>query len=54
MDPIHTLMGRVTSEAMVLSFEDGFRITALAIGLGIFMVLLLKRPQPQEAPSGAH
>jgi MFS transporter, DHA2 family, multidrug resistance protein len=54
MDPAAVMMGRVTSEAMVMSFEDGFRITMLAIGLGIFMVMLLKRPRPQGAPSGAH
>jgi MFS transporter, DHA2 family, multidrug resistance protein len=54
MDPIATFMGRVTQQAMVMSFEDGFRITALAIGLGIVMVMLLKRPLPQAAPSGAH
>jgi DHA2 family multidrug resistance protein len=55
MDPIATLVGRVTSEAMVMSFEDGFRITMLAIGLGIFMVLLLKRARAAPgAPSGAH
>ncbi len=40
---------------MVVSFEDGFRITMLAIGLGIFMVLLLKRAKAAPgAPSGAH
>jgi DHA2 family multidrug resistance protein len=54
MDPAGALMARVTREAMVMSFEDGFRITMLAIGLGIFMVMLLKRPRPQGAPSGAH
>jgi DHA2 family multidrug resistance protein len=55
MDPVSTLMGRVTREAMVMSFEDGFRMTMLAIGLGIFMVMLLKKPRPQDgAPSGAH
>ena len=55
MDPAGTLVGRVAREAMVLSFEDGFRITMLAIGLGIVMVLLLKRPTPAAgAPSGAH
>jgi DHA2 family multidrug resistance protein len=55
MDPAGTLMGRVAREAMVLSFEDGFRITMLAIGLGIVMVMLLKRPQAAAgAPSGAH
>ena len=55
MDAASTMLGRVTREAMVLSFEDGFRKTMLAIGLGIVMVLLLKRPSPQAgAPSGAH
>jgi len=55
MDAASTLMGRITREAMVLSFEDGFRITMVAIGLGIFMVMLLRRPAPATgAPSGAH
>ncbi|HEX8108967.1 MAG TPA: DHA2 family efflux MFS transporter permease subunit, partial [Kofleriaceae bacterium] len=38
MDPPTMLAGRVLREAMVLSFEDGFRITMTAIGLGIVMV----------------
>jgi DHA2 family multidrug resistance protein len=55
MDPAGTLMGRVARQSMVLSFEDGFRITMLAIGLGLFMVVLLKRARPATgAPSGAH
>lgn len=54
MEPVSALMSQVTRESMVLSFEDGFRITALAIGLGLFMVMLLKRPQPGAAPGGAH
>jgi DHA2 family multidrug resistance protein len=56
MDPAGQLMGRVVQQAMVLSFEDGFRLTMVSIGLGIFMVLLLKRPKPAAggAPSGAH
>ncbi len=54
MDPPTMLAGRVLREAMVLSFEDGFRITMTAIGLGIVMVVLLKRPAAQGAPSGAH
>jgi DHA2 family multidrug resistance protein len=54
MDPVATLMTRVGRESMVLSFEDGFRIAALMIGLGIIMVMLIKRPLPQPAPSGAH
>ena len=54
MDPAGAMMRRVASEAMVMSFEDGFRITMVAIGLGIIMVMLLKRPRPQAGPSGAH
>jgi DHA2 family multidrug resistance protein len=55
MDPAVTLMRRVTGEASVLSFEGGFRITMLAIGLGLIMVLLLKRATPApEVAGGAH
>jgi MFS transporter, DHA2 family, multidrug resistance protein len=55
MDPAATLLGRIARQAMVLSFEDGFRLTMLAIGLGIIMVMLLRRPQAAAgAPSGAH
>jgi MFS transporter, DHA2 family, multidrug resistance protein len=56
MDPAAQLLGRVTREAMVMSFEDGFRMTMTAIGLGIVMVMLLKRAKaaPGGAPSGAH
>lgn len=55
MDAASTLMGRVTQQAMVMSFEDGFRLTMLTIGMGIFMVMLLKRTRPgQGAPAGAH
>jgi DHA2 family multidrug resistance protein len=54
MDPASALMRRVASEAMVMSFEDGFRITTVAIGLGIIMVMLLKRPRPQAGPAAAH
>jgi MFS transporter, DHA2 family, multidrug resistance protein len=54
MSPPGAFMGRVMREAMVMSFEDGFRITMTAIGLGIVMVALLKRPAVQGTPSGAH
>ena len=55
LDPATMLVGRVTREAMVLSFEGGFRITMTAIGLGIFAVLVLGRAGPAAgAPSGAH
>jgi DHA2 family multidrug resistance protein len=54
MDPPTMLAGRVLREAMVLSFEDGFRITMTAIALGVLMVMLLKRPAAHGAPTGAH
>ena len=55
MDAASTLMGRVTQQAMVMSFEDGFRLTMLTIGMGIVMIMLLKRTRPgQAAPADAH
>jgi MFS transporter, DHA2 family, multidrug resistance protein len=44
---------KVSTQAMVLSFENGFRWTALAMALGVFLVLLLKR-QAGAAPTDAH
>ena len=45
---------KVTTEAMVLSFENGFRFTALAMALGFALVLLLKKPRAVADVSGAH
>ncbi len=55
LDPASILGHRITTEAMVMSFNDGFRMTMASIGLGIVMVLLLKKPPARgPAPSGAH
>jgi DHA2 family multidrug resistance protein len=45
---------KVGNQAMVLSFENGFRWTALAMALGVVLVFLLKRPQGGAAPVDAH
>jgi MFS transporter, DHA2 family, multidrug resistance protein len=45
---------KVTTQAMVLSFEHGFRLTAAAMALGFVLVLLLKRPKAALAPLDAH
>jgi MFS transporter, DHA2 family, multidrug resistance protein len=45
---------QVTTQAMVQSFENGFRWTALAMSLGLVLVLLLERPQSAVAVEGAH
>ena len=45
---------KVTNQAMVLSFENGFRWTAFAMALGMLLVLVLRRPQPSAAPVDAH
>jgi len=45
---------KVTTEAMVLSFENGFRYTALAMALGFALVLLLKKPAAVADVGGAH
>ena len=42
---------RVTTQAMVLSFENGFRFVAFVMGLGVLLVLVLKRPAPSAAPA---
>ncbi len=54
LDPVAMLASRVTLQSMVMSFEDGFRLTTIAIGLGIVMVAVLKRPPKAPAPAGAH
>jgi len=45
---------RVTTQAMVQSFENGFRWTALAMSLGLVLVILLKRPASGASVQGAH
>jgi len=46
---------KVTTQAMVLSFENGFRWTAFAMALGFILILLLKKPKPgAAAPADAH
>ena len=45
---------RVTTQAMVQSFENGFRWTALAMSLGLILILLLERPSPGVVIEGAH
>jgi DHA2 family multidrug resistance protein len=48
------LQFKVTTQAMVLSFENGFRYTALAMALGVLLVLCLKKPATAADVSGAH
>jgi DHA2 family multidrug resistance protein len=56
----HELVGesmlklQLTTQAMVKSFDNGFRWTALAMSLGLVLILLLKRPQPGVVVEGAH
>jgi DHA2 family multidrug resistance protein len=44
---------QVTGQALVMSFEDGFRLAMVAILLGLALVAMLKRPSG-AAPVGAH
>ena len=50
----HVLSLRVTTQAMVKSFENGFRWTAFSIALGLILILLVKRPKAAGAVAGAH
>jgi MFS transporter, DHA2 family, multidrug resistance protein len=52
--PEALLQARVTNQAMVLSFDDGFRLAALAIFLGLIAVALMKRPKAGVVVTGAH
>jgi DHA2 family multidrug resistance protein len=46
---------KVTTQAMVLSFENGFRWTAFAMALGFILIAILKPPKPgAAAPVDAH
>jgi DHA2 family multidrug resistance protein len=45
---------KVTMQAMVLSFENGFRWTAFAMSLGLILILVLKKPTPDAGPVSAH
>ncbi len=45
---------KVTTQAMVLSFDAGFRVVAFAIALGLVLVLVLKKPQSSAPIEGAH
>jgi DHA2 family multidrug resistance protein len=50
----HVLNLRVTTQAMVKSFENGFRWTAFSIALGLILILLVKRPKAAGGVAGAH
>jgi hypothetical protein len=41
-------------QAMVMSFTDGFGKASVVFGIGLLLVLFLKRPQPGARIEGAH
>lgn len=45
---------KVTTQAMVLSFEHGFRVVAAAIGLGLVLVLFMTKPKASGPIDGVH
>jgi len=54
LSPEPILQARVVRQALVLSFEDGFRKTALVILCGLILVFLVRRPRGGVSVSGAH
>ncbi|RYE75936.1 MAG: DHA2 family efflux MFS transporter permease subunit, partial [Myxococcales bacterium] len=50
----HLLKLKVTLQASVLSFEQGFRLVAGAMMLGLVLVALLKKANPNVKVEGAH
>jgi DHA2 family multidrug resistance protein len=46
---------KVQTQAMILSFENGFRWTAFAMSLGLLLILIVKKPAKANVEvSGAH
>jgi MFS transporter, DHA2 family, multidrug resistance protein len=45
---------KVKGQALVMSFEDGFKLAMAAILFGIALVLIMRRPAGGAAPAGAH
>ena len=53
--PADAIIGsQVAGQALVMSFEDGFRLAMVAILVGIALVLMMKKPRAGVAPVGAH
>ena len=48
------LANGVQNQALVMSFNDGFRLAMVAILVGIGLVMMLKKPKSGVAPAGAH
>lgn len=48
------LASGVQNQALVMSFNDGFRLAMVAILVGIGLVMLLRKPRSSVAPAGAH
>ena len=45
---------RISSQALVRAFNQGFVTLAVLFLLSLGLVLLLRRPDPQVAPAGGH
>ena len=45
---------KVTKQAMVLSFEAGFRFVAVAMAVGLLLVVMMRKPKAAVAVEGAH
>ncbi|HEY4176504.1 MAG TPA: DHA2 family efflux MFS transporter permease subunit [Kofleriaceae bacterium] len=54
LPPEAILQLQVKTQAMVMSFNDGFKVTAMAILAGVFLVMMLKRAGQGPLPAGAH
>jgi DHA2 family multidrug resistance protein len=48
------LASGVKNQALVMSFNDGFRLAMVAILVGLALVMMLRKPRSTVAPAGAH
>ena len=45
---------KVTVQAMVLSFEHGFRVVAFSMALGVVLIVIMRRPMDVGPIDGVH
>ncbi len=54
LPPEAVLSRTVSTQALVMSFEDGFRLAMIVILLGLVLVFFLKKPKNTAPPPDAH
>jgi len=54
MPPEAMLSQTVGTQALVMSFEDGFKLAMVAILFGLVLLFIMKKPKSTVPPPDAH